>query len=243
MNRKSLQKLTVKALRDLGRELSIKGLARLKKAELVEAILAARPEPEPAARAQAEAIAPPAAEFHGSPPPQPSGPAASLSDLGDLGDRYGQTRVVLLVQKPGYLYTYWEVRDEDLGSGWDRLGSRDGRLALRVHDLRENAHFDIEVHCPVGDWFFQTGWMDRHLRVDLGLKGRDGRFIVLASSNVVAMGSGRPSNRVDPEWAIRDKDFEAMYALSGGLTQGGESVSVQRIIREGWLPSSGEARR
>jgi len=166
-----------------------------------------------------------------------------LSELGDLPQHYDSTRIVLLVQKPGYLYAYWEVREDDLAAARARIGRTDARLVMRAHNLTEGHHTDIEVHCPVGDWFFQSEWTGAEVRVDIGLKGPDGRFIVLASSNVVGVPTGKPSDRVDPEWAIQESEFEAIYALSGGLHQG-DSAQLQRLMREGWGPNwSGGSRR
>jgi hypothetical protein len=142
------------------------------------------------------------------------------------------------MQKPGYLYAYWELRDDHLDDARKELGDR-GALTLRVNDVQTSDWYDITVHSPVGDWFFRTDWVGRTVRVDLGLLGPDGRFLVLASSNALPIPTGKPSDRVDPEWAVRDAEFERIYALSGGLNQAGGSADIQRVLREGWLPSSG----
>lgn len=238
MNPEALSKMTVKALRDLARELSVPGFSRLKKAELIEAVLArqaAPAAPTGPAPALAEAAGAPAPTSGPAPGPRHEGPR--LSELGELPQHYGRTRITLMVQKPGYLYAYWEVREEELAAARARIGRADGRLVMRAQNLTEGHHTDIEVHCPVGDWFFRSEWHGHRVRVDLGLRGPDGQFIVLASSNEVELPLARPSDRTDPEWAVQEGEFEAIYALSGGLAQG-DSAQLQRVMREGWGPSS-----
>jgi|GEM_PF-2389798 hypothetical protein len=241
-----LNKMTVKALRDLARELSVTGFSRMRKPELVEAILARREAPRstaaskrPAVPAAAEAAVP--ASAPSSAPQRPAPP--SLTELGDLPTHYDRTRITLMVQKPGYLYAYWEIREDDLAGARARIGRVDARLVMRANNLTEGHFNDIEVHCPVGDWFFPCDWAGHRVRVDFGLRGPDGRFILLASSNEVVLPLARASDRVDPEWAVQESEFEAIYALSGGLDQG-DSAQLQRVMREGWGPSSlGSLRR
>ena len=85
--------------------------------------------------------------------------------------------------------------------------------------------------------FFPVEWHGHRVRVDLGLRGPDGSFVLLASSNEVTLPLARPSDRTDPEWAVLESEFEAIYALSGGIAQG-DSAQLQRVMREGWGPSS-----
>jgi hypothetical protein len=236
MTRETLNKMTVKALRDLARELSLSGHTRMKKAELVEAIAARQASPEPAPAPPAVTAAP---EAPSSPPAERKVFPPQLSELGELPQQYGRTQIVLMLQKPGYLYAYWEVREEDLAAARARIGRVDARLVMRAHNLTGGIHTDIEVHCPVGDWFFHTEWGGVRVRVDIGLRAPDGHFIVLAKSNELELPTGGPSDRVDAEWAVQESEFEALYALSGGMDQG-DSAQLQRVMREGWgLSSSG----
>lgn len=241
MTPQTLSKMTVKALRDLARELSVKGYSRMKKDELVDAIAARQREPDRAAPA-AVGTMPPPVQAPSSPAGPPQRPAPRLSDLGDLPPRYGRTRATLMVQKPEYLYAYWEIRDDELASARASMGRVDARLVMRAHNLSAGVHTDIEIHAPVGDWFFKTAWSGSRVKVEIGLKGPDGRFIVLAVSNEVGVPSAKASDRIDPEWAIQEDQFEAIYALSGGFTQG-DSAQLQRVMREGWGPASGGSRR
>lgn len=243
MDRNALKKLTVKALRELARELGVPGRTRMTKPQLVEAIsahqerAASQPDiPPPAPSPSLQEV-----QAHGEAPSSGSSrPRAdvTLTDVGQLPERYGHSRVVLLLQKPGFLYTYWELRDDHLDDARAQLGEW-GSLILRVKDQHGPDWYDITVHSPVGDWFFRTDWLGRTVFLDLGLRAADGRFVTLATSNRVEIPTGKASDRVDPEWMVRDEEFARMYALSGGLNPGSGSGDIQRLLREGWLPSSG----
>ncbi|MFQ5509372.1 MAG: DUF4912 domain-containing protein [Leptospirillia bacterium] len=241
MQRATLEDMTVKALRELARELGVVGMSKRRKAEVIEAILLASPDDVVEPPTEVSAPTPPEAA-PASMPAQSRGGGAQLRSLGDLPGRYGVDRIVLLIQKPGYLYTYWEVTEDSLSQGRLDLGIAGTPLALRVYDLSGDHFFDIEVHCPVGDWYIPTDWEGRQVRVEIGLMGPGGRFYVLASSNELRVPKSTPSTQVDAEWAIRDKDFEALYALSGGFATGA-SDQIQRAMREGWGPSSGSPTR
>ncbi|MBI5136469.1 MAG: DUF4912 domain-containing protein [Nitrospirae bacterium] len=236
MDRAILTTMSLAALRALAHELGIGGADRLDKDALIATLVqapAGAPAASPIDRVSGApdlAISAPASQ----PAQAPGG--ARLSELGALPARYGATRVVLLVQKPRYLYTYWEITDPDLDRARAQLGPN-FHLVLRVREMPGGGFFDIEVHSPVGDWFFSAGTAWETMRVDVGLRGADGRFVLLASSDAVAAPAYRPSERTDPEWAIAGRDFETIYALSGGISERGGSEQIQRILREGWAPS------
>ncbi len=233
-----LSRMTLNALRALAHELGVDGADAMEKEHLVATLVAAP------ARADAAATMDhaPGAPGHSVAASQPAQAAPvsppRLAALGELPERYGITRVVLMVQKPGHLYAYWEVTDADMAAARARAGDNH-TLTLRVRDLSGDVCHDIEIHEPVGDWFFTTRLDWRRVRVELGLVTADGRFVEITRSAETAQPASMPSSRSDPKWSVKEGDFESIYALSGGLSERGGSEQIQRILREGWLPSSG----
>jgi len=231
MQRNTLEQMTVKALRALAHELGVTGADAYGKAALVDALLAA-----PATHGAAETmdVAPGAPDglLAASQPVQPVISGVPVTTMGTLPTCYGETRICLMVQKPGHMYTYWEVTDADLNQARSRT---DGNfhMVLRVFEKPGSLFHDIEVFEPVGEWFFTTSLDWQRLQVSIGLRTADGQFVSIASSADVVRPSHRPSTHTDPKWSIQDGEFESIYALSGGTSGRGGSAHIQRVLRGG----------
>lgn len=105
-----------------------------------------------------------------------------LEEAGDFPWRYGQNAVVAMAKDPWWVYTYWEV------------AAPPGRdLILRVHDLSEGAapgveagrYWDIAIGPDADHWFIDVGKAGHLYCLEIGYRGEDGRFVVLARSNTV----------------------------------------------------------
>ncbi|MDI6870667.1 MAG: DUF4912 domain-containing protein [Bacillota bacterium] len=147
---------------------------------------------------------------------------------------YGDDRVVAMPRDPYWIFAYWEI-GEGLRSAVSRkLGCQvweEGRLTLRVYDVTgvlfdgTNAHRSWDI--GVGDarnWYINVGVPERDYCLDLGLFLPDGRFIVLARSNVVRTPPDSFSSLTDAEWLT----LEEIYRLSLGLNQGESSEALVR---------------
>lgn len=124
-----------------------------------------------------------------------------LEEAGDFPWRYGQNVVVAMAKDPWWVYSYWEVADPP---------GRD--LILRVHDLTEGAapgsesgrYWDISVGRDADHWFIDVGKAGHVYCLEIGYRGEDGRFVVLARSNTV---------RTPRDSASRPSEIEAFYRL------------------------------
>jgi uncharacterized protein len=161
----------------------------------------------------------------------------------DLPSAYGDTRIVLMARDPYWIFAYWEVADarrmdieREAGSGWEGL-----RKVLRVYDVTDiefngaNAHkyFDIDITSEAGNWYIRVGEANRSWCVDLGVITSDGKFIMIARSNVVATPRDTASDVIDEEWMSIDEDFLKLYGLWGGF--GGASqgkAQIRKILKE-----------
>jgi hypothetical protein len=164
-------------------------------------------------------------------------PEAPFPLPSELPHGYGDNQITLMARDPYWAFTYWEVTPKRLEAERLGLGSggSDASLALRLYDVTEvmfdgrndHGHYDIGVYERVGSWFINTGMPDRSFIVDLGLKTHDGRFVTLARSNAVKTPRDGPSSVTDEEWVLPERDFERIFALSGGLDTGLSSADVR----------------
>lgn len=171
--------LTARTRRELlvlARRHSIRGRSRMTKAQLIQALT-----PVPA---------------EASPVSQPSaGGSAPRYSYEHLPETYGVTELVLLPVDPYFLHAYWEVTPQALSDIFSQIGSDapQARYVLRVYDVTaiefdgRNAHsfFDLPIELSARNWYIHLWSSEKSLVADLGLLLPDGRFFLLARSNVV----------------------------------------------------------
>jgi hypothetical protein len=258
MNRSELQKLEDNELSALARKQGIKIKKGAKRSEIIKLLLSGAKEP---AKKKTVTAPPPAPShpqeeplasyaeqivqsgqqeveeskfYTGAPPEEFRLPS-------ELPSHYGDDKITLMVRDPHWTYSYWEVSHRKLESERGSLGKAgdDAYLALRVYDVtdinfngsNDHGHYDIGIYERVGNWYINTGMPGKSFIVDLGLKTQDGQFITLARSNSVKTPRDAASEVMDEEWMIPDKDFERIFALSGGMsTLTGASSAEVRIL-------------
>ena len=109
-------------------------------------------------------------------------------------DRYGETYLVLMDVEPHTLLAYWEIDEIALERAQRDLAVR-GETVVRVHDVTQiifdggnaHGHFDITVDAHVHNFYIYPSDDGRCFIADIGLRGADGKFVVLARSNCVQM--------------------------------------------------------
>lgn len=158
-----------------------------------------------------------------------------------LPDSYGKDRVVAMTRDPYWIYVYWEITEETLSRALQSLGraQMNARRILRVYtkdgegEGAERVLFDISINPEARNWYINVGGPGRTYRIDIGLLTAGGKFVCLASSNVVSTPRDRMSDVLDEEWMSLPSEYEEMYALSGGLTRGVSSPELhERLARE-----------
>ena len=122
---------------------------------------------------------------------------------------YGEDRVTALPRDPDWLFVYWELTDDALDQARKALGKSglNAWCSLRIHDVTGLAlevstsdPLDIAVDRDSRDWFVHVGKPGRTVRVELGLKGVDGGFRAIASSDPVEFPRKRPSENTTVRW-------------------------------------------
>lgn len=123
----------------------------------------------------------------------------------ELPESYNDTRVVLMVRDPEWIFAYWEINDHH----WESLIRRHGEavasrdnLTLRVFELSgDMRYFDIPVGGMARDWHIRVGKSQTPFYCHLGLKC-GGEFIPLAVSNTVVTPRDNLSHLFDDEWML-----------------------------------------
>jgi hypothetical protein len=112
---------------------------------------------------------------------------------GILPDGYGETRIVLLPVDPYLVHVYWELSGGEKRRVRRLLADEPSRFKaiLRFHDVtglpdggfHRAGTFDVDIRIESGNWYVRLISPEKTYIVDLGLRGRDGRFRPIVRSN------------------------------------------------------------
>ena len=174
--------------------------------------------------------------------------ATSVEDAFTIPTGYGDTRIVLLVKDPWWLYAYWEVnpaRDREARRQLTPDEISGAQSILRVYDVTDRnfpeapAHQsqDIALSGLAMSWYLHVNAPNRSFIVDIGLLTRHGRFLLLARSNRVTTPRCEPSDVLDEEWMTSDEAYWRLFGVTAGV--GGSSASVIKELLERKLGSPG----
>lgn len=172
------------------------------------------------------------------------------SGLADLPDGYGESRIVLMPRDPRWAYTYWDTpreHKEDLR----RQGGQN--LALRLYDVtdvdleHQNPHSVQQYDCEemARDWYLPIPVSDRDYLCEIGYLTPDGRWLLLARSNVIRIPPVFPSDWTEDHsmtvgW---DEDLrgKTLMTLTHPSQRTGDDYPIHEDIFD--LAQSSEAQR
>ena len=169
--------------------------------------------------------------------PMPSKPQRQMAH--DLPQGYGKDRIVIQVRDSWWLHSYWEI----VHATYERLKRELGNIfynskkILRVYDVSHinfdgsNAHrsFDIDVGTEATSWYIDTQSPGRSWCVEVGMLLPDGRFVMIARSNVVYTPIAGPSWITDEEWMVPEEMFARLYGMGFGF---GKSSPIGKAWQE-----------
>ncbi|MBM3994520.1 MAG: DUF4912 domain-containing protein [Planctomycetes bacterium] len=261
MSREKWELLSRSALHALAQRKGIAGASRMTKAELVVALVkwskartkAKQRKPErakPQARPQLQA----AHHSNGSASTEEQVERSKYTvgtptkDLSakvpkELPKGYGKDRIVCMVRDPYWLHTYWELTRQSVQRAEAALGHdwHGSKPILRVVDITardvspmsESAVKDIDIHGGCNNWYIDVSDPPRSYRIDIGYLARNGRFYVLARSNVVTTPRAGMSDVIDENWADLDREkADRIFAMSGGFDPGASSLELKQLFEE-----------
>ena len=209
MTAEELIRLNVKDLRALAERHGVTGHARLRKDQLIGALLPLIAT-KPAKHAQLPISAPAGSSSHGAPAlthaPQ-RGPDPGLP----IPDSYGLDRLVLLMQDPHHIFAYWEISPGTFA----RVSANAGPGAAHVLILHTpSGPEQRDVDLRGGNYYLSVAPGSTY-RAEIALRGKDGKLYQLAVSNFVQTPAVGPSTRTDATWMEVDETFHELLTLAG----------------------------
>ncbi|MFP4015834.1 MAG: DUF4912 domain-containing protein [Halanaerobiales bacterium] len=106
-----------------------------------------------------------------------------------LKEKYKNNFIRLFNRDPYYLYTYWEINNQEF---------YENTPFLRLYNVNKNSHNDIKINHHSNNWYVGSE-SDNEYRVELGYK-KAGIFYPLVTSQKVRTPLDRPSNIIDEHW-------------------------------------------
>ncbi|MDJ0704186.1 MAG: DUF4912 domain-containing protein [Leptolyngbyaceae cyanobacterium MO_188.B28] len=210
--RPPLEEMTLRQLRRVASDYEISRYSRMRKDELLEAILVAQgskgiPTAVKTLEGQEEVEA---SKFQVGESDQSIASLASVDEgLPDLPDGYGESRIVLMPRDPQWAYAYWDVPNEHK----DSLRRQGGvKLALRFYDVtdinldHQSPHSLQQYECDemAREWYLPIPVSDRDYVAEIGYICNDGRWLVLASSSPVHIPPVYPSDWIEDHFITVD---------------------------------------
>ncbi len=156
-------------------------------------------------------------------------PQKPYVDLGPaLPQNYGKTRIVLMAVDPWWLHTYWEVTPEDRENVLKIVG--DGaREVLRVYNLSDGTHFDIDLIPGVKNWYINVNKPDGKFKVSIGFLDSNGNFYEIASSNEMITPPASVREGKVEEAVVTESERLILASIDRALA---DSSAFRELIRE-----------
>ena len=245
MTAEKLMSLNVTDLRALAERHGVSGHARMRKDQLIGALLPVIAAGSPIqnnakGNAAAKVTMPVAAGSSSSssrPSPGPS-PASNPSAPGPnpglpIPERYGSDRLVLLMQDAHHIFAYWEITPETFA----RVAAKAGANAAHVLILHAPSGLEQrDIDLRGGNYYLSVA-PGATYRAEISLRSKDGVLHPLAVSNFVQTPLAGPSPRSDAQWLGIDETFHELLALAGlpGHEPVGSLARLQARAGEGHL--------
>jgi len=151
-------------------------------------------------------------------------------------------RVVLMVRDPYWLHVIWHVTRATVMRAQAAMAEHwhTARPILRLLEVdagpttstAANIVREIEVHGGVQNWYVEVPNPPHSYRAELGYRSVTGKFFSIARSNMVSTPAPGLSDSIDENWNAVAKDYEKIYALSGGYSEERSSGELQELFEE-----------
>ena len=252
--RPTLEEMTLRQLRRVASDYEISRYSRMRKDELLEAILSVQgskrvPVSVKTLEGQEEVEA---SKFQVGEPDMAAVTLASVDEgLPDLPDGYGESRIVLMPRDPQWAYAYWDMPNDHK----EALRRQGGfKLALRFYDVTDinldyqSPHSLQQYECDemAREWYLPVPVSDRDYMVEIGYLCNDGRWLSLARSSPVHIPPVYPSDWIEDHFmtinwdqSLRGKTIMQLVPPSQRMGTNGNAIYEDVFA----LAQSAEAQR
>jgi hypothetical protein len=161
-----------------------------------------------------------------------------------LGETNGHSRdrLVIMVRDPYWLHAYWELSRRSIERARAAMGQywHQCHPVLRLHEVGSHGTTtsvrqplrDIEIHGGVNNWYIDVYDPPKSYQVEIGYLAPANHFYSLARSNVVRTPASAGGDAFDKNWAEVAKDFDRIYAMSGGYVEQEGSGELKEVFEE-----------
>ena len=91
---------------------------------------------------------------------------------------------------------------------------------------------DVEIHGGVNNWYVDVQDPPKSFQLDIGYLAVGDKFFSLARSNVVTTPQAGGGDAFDQNWAEVAKDFDRVYAMSGGYLDREAGQDLKEVFEE-----------
>jgi hypothetical protein len=241
MTPEQLMGMSVKELKTLAEDKGIARAGKMRKEELVQALMPHSRAPHPGSPTVAPSRAPlplPGAPMGGSSvvSQKATSPQTTPEQGLPIPDHYQRDRLVLMVQDPQHIFAYWEVTEEHLAAVRRLAG--EGAAAVLVL-ITGSGTEQREVDLRGGNYYLAVAPNGTY-QAQLALRDRHGKLFPLATSNQIATPAASVSTRTDEQWMAVDEQFHELLAMAGLPGHIGSSMTRladQRVTAWSWKES------
>jgi uncharacterized protein len=171
---------------------------------------------------------------------------AQLKDLSEKSEAGSaapaKDRLVVMVRDPFWLHAYWELSRKSIERAKVAMNHcwHSAKPILRLSEIHrdgENAAAriavrDIEIHGGVHNWYIDVHEPPKTYQLEIGYLAANGTFFPLARSNVVTTPTVGANDTFDKNWADVAKEFERVYAMSGGYAEPESRGELKEVLEE-----------
>jgi hypothetical protein len=160
-------------------------------------------------------------------------------------------RLVVMVRDPYWLHAYWELSRRSVERARMALGQywHGARPVLRLYEVARDDTTnsvrqpirDVDIHGGVNNWYIDVHSPPKNYQLDIGYLALGGKFFCLAKSNVVSTPGTAVGESFDRNWAEVAKDFERIFALSGGYSQPDAKGDLRDVLEQHLHRSLGDS--
>lgn len=171
---------------------------------------------------------------------------AHLKDLSDKSEAVDNSsakdRLVVMVRDPFWLHAYWELSRKSIERARVAMNQfwHSAKPILRLSEVHRDgekvsarvAVRDIEIHGGVHNWYIDVHEPPKTYQLEIGYLASNGNFYPLARSNVVTTPKVGTSDAFDKNWSDVAKEFDRIYAMSGGYAEPESKGELKEVLEE-----------